>query len=266
MDFAYQKDDDGYLFNIGSVINSFGACKMMTTSFSNMQSKVLTKFNYDVKKIDYKNDLWVLNDQLEAKNLILTTGASVDLIDEFYLKIREVWGRRIDIKTSTNLKHNYHKECSVSKSFMIDDDSYRVSIGATHHRNYQDSTDIKKDRDALLKKALDIVKLDDIEIVKEYSGARACSIDYFPIVGKIIDSKKTLEEFPYLVNGTHVESSRFTRYQNLYMLNGVGGRGFVLAPYLAKQLVDNILKGIPIEENITINRLFVREVKKVRSE
>ena len=55
-------------------------------------------------------------------------------------------------------------------------------------------------------------------------------------------SKKTLEEFPYLVNGTHVETKRFTRFKNAYLLTGVGGRGFVLAPYLAKELVNYIIK------------------------
>ncbi len=265
MDFLYQEEDDGYLFDVGSVVNSFGICKMMTTSFSNIHSKINTQFNKKIEKIKYEDNLWILNDELETKNLILTTGASVNLIDEFYLNIRAVWGRRIDIKTSTKLVHNYHKECSVSKSFKIDENSYQVSIGATHHRDYKSSLDVKKDCDELLKKASDIVNLKDIEIVKEYVGARSCSVDYFPIVGKIINSKKTLEEFPYLANGTHVQKDRFTRYENLYMLNGVGGRGFVLAPYLAKQLVDKIISGTPIDDNITTDRLFIREVKRMKS-
>ena len=264
MDFIYQDENDGYFFNIGSVVNSFGICKMMTTSFSNTQSKIDTRFNLKIEKIKYENGIWTLNDELEAKKLILTTGASLDLIDEFYLNIRAVWGRRIDIKTSTKIEHNYHKECSVSKSFQIDENSYQVSIGATHHRDFESSMDIEKDNEELLKKAADIIELKDIEIKKEYVGARACSVDYFPIVGEIIDSKKTLEEFPYLINGTHVTEERFSRYENLYMLNGVGGRGFVLAPYLAKQLVDNILNNKPIDKNITIDRLFIREVKKAK--
>ena len=55
------------------------------------------------------------------------------------------------------------------------------------------------------------------------------------------------------------------QYKNLYLLNGVGGRGFVLAPYLAKQLVDNILNKKPIDSKLTVDRLFIREVKKVKS-
>ena len=263
MDFPYTKDNDGYFFKIGTVVNSVGLCKMMTTSFSNNRKKINTKFNFDVQDIKYDGEHWILNDKLKAKNLILTTGADVKLLDEFYLKIRAVWGRRIDISTTTELDHNYHKACSVSKSFPMDENKFRVSIGATHHRDLKDTQDIEKDNKYLLNKASEIVELKDVEIIKEYIGARASSNDYLPIVGSVINSKKTIEEFPYLANGTNVNPQRFSRYENLYMLNGVGGRGFVLAPYLAKQLVDNIVENKPIDENITTNRLFIREVKRM---
>ena len=263
MDFPYTIDEDGYFFKIGTVVNSVGLCKAMTTSFNNKRKRIQTKFNFDVKDISYDGEHWILNDELKTKNLILTTGAKIDLLDEFYIKIRPVWGRRIDVSTTTNLEHNYHKACSVSKSFPIGDNKYRVSIGATHHRDMKDIENNQKDNDELLLKAKDIVDLKDVEIIKEYCGARACSVDYFPIVGEVINSKKTIEEFPYLKNGTNVQKERFTRYKNLYILNGVGGRGFVLAPYLAKQLVDKIIDNKPIDDNLTLDRLFIREVKRM---
>ena len=266
MDFPFKEDDEGYFFNIGSVVNSFGICRMMTTSFSNTANKIDTKFNYEVKTIEYKNGFWYINDDIRCKKLILTTGASMELLDQFYLKIRAVWGIRIDIKTSTKLEHNYHKACSVSKSFKIDQNCYKVSIGATHHRDKNDVDKIDSNIEELISKAMDIASLKDVEITKQYVGARSCSIDYFPMVGKIIDAKKTLEEFPYLKNGTHVKSERFTRYDNLYILNGLGGRGFVLAPYLAKMLVDNIINNTPVDESVTIDRLFIREVKRLKDE
>jgi len=84
------------------------------------------------------------------------------------------------------------------------------------------------------------------------------------MIGEIIDSKQTIKEFPYLKNGTYVNQDRFTRYKNLYILNGVGGRGFVLAPYLAKQLVENIINNKPIDPSIKVDRLFIREVKRIK--
>ncbi len=262
MDFPYKEDKDGYFFKIGTVVNSVGVCKTMTTSFNNKRKKIKTKFNFDVKRISYDGEYWTLNNELKTKNLILTTGIDLDLIDEFYITVRPLWGRRIDISTTTNLIHNYHKSCSVSKSFPISDTKYRISIGATHHREKNDK-DKQKDNEELLLKTKDIIDLEDIDIIKEYCGARACSIDYFPIVGEIINSKQTIKEFPYLKNGTNVKKDRFSKYENLYILNGVGGRGFVLAPYLAKQLVDYIIDNKPIDENIIPDRLFIREVKRM---
>ena len=261
MDFKYDKEDQGYFFKIGSVVDSFNMCKAMISA---CQNSINTSFNYEVTKIENQNDLWVLNDEIEAKNIIFTTGSDVHLIDQFYLKIRAVWGQRIDIHTSSVFLHNYHKACSISQGIALDDNKYIVSIGATHHRDIGEIVDIESNTLELLTKANDIKKLEDVKVLNHYVGARACSNDYFPVVGDIIDSKKTLKNFPYLVNGTNVESKRYTRFKNAYLLTGVGGRGFVLAPYLAKQLVENIIENKELESSILIDRLFQREVKRIK--
>ena len=53
-------------------------------------------------------------------------------------------------------------------------------------------------REELLQKADEIVKLENVEILNHKVGARACSIDYFPIVGTVVDSKKSIYKFPKL--------------------------------------------------------------------
>lgn len=258
MDFEYSKDNDGYFFEIGSVVDSFNMCKAMTKD-------IHTKFDYEINNIKYENESWILNDEIQTKNIVVTTGIQMNLLNEFYLNIRPVWGRRIDVETSTRVEHNYHKACSVSKSTTtFKEDTYLVSIGATHHRDEKEIDNTEADYENLLSKASDIIELENINIVNEYVGARACSVDYFPMVGEVIDSKKTVEEFPYLKNGTQVDANRFTRYKNLYMINGVGGRGFVLAPYLAKQLINHIIKDERIDENLCVDRLFKREVRKIK--
>ncbi|MDB4257372.1 FAD-binding oxidoreductase [Arcobacteraceae bacterium] len=259
IDFEYEKENDGYFFKIGSVVNSYAVCKAMIELCKN---KVTTKFNYKVKTLSYDNDIWNIDNEIEAKSIILTTGSDVALIDQFYLNIRAVWGSRIDISTTTEFSHNYHKACSISKSYRIQSNKNIVSIGATHHRNKDQINDISSNTQELLKKANDIKTLENVEVLHHYVGARACSIDYFPILGEVIDGKKTIAKFPYLINGTNVDNKRFTRFKNLYVLTGVGGRGFVLAPYLAKQLVEHIVNGKELDKNIQLDRLFKREVKR----
>ena len=272
MDFEYKKYEKGYFFEIGSVVKSYEICK-------NLSQNVEKLFNYEVEKIEKIEDLLFINNEVKAKKLFLTTGADISLIEEKYFDLRAVWGQKIDISTSTNIEINYHKECSLAKS-----KDNITSIGATHHRfeknqikgsydlklkninnlNHDDYTKtiMQNDIDELLKKANDIKKLENIKIIDIKIGARASSIDYFPMVGKLIDSKKSFEKYPHLKNGFQIKNENLEMIENLYVLNGVGGRGFVLSLYLANLLVENIFNNQELEEEITNYRLFKRWAKK----
>ena len=45
-------------------------------------------------------------------------------------------------------------------------------------------------------------------------------------------------------------------HSNVYILNGLGTKGYSLAPYFAKQLVDFIVRGTPIEKEVNISRFL----------
>lgn len=113
-----------------------------------------------------------------------------------------------------------------------------------------------------MKKANDIKVLNDVKVLDVKIGARASSVDYFPMVGKLVDAEKSFEKYPHLKNGFQIKNENLQMIENLYILNGVGGRGFVLSPYLAYVLVENIFNNKKIEEEITTFRLFKRWAKK----
>lgn len=273
MDFEYKKFEEGYLFEIGSVVKPYEICKKL----SNDTSKL---FNYEVEKIEKIDDFWFINSEIKAKNLFLTTGADVSLIEEKYLDIRAVWGQKIDVFTTSKVEVNYHKECSLS----ISNKDGIVSIGATHHRfddkKQESSYDLKlkninklkhndytnnimqEDVKELLEKANDIKTLNDVKVLDIKIGARASSVDYFPMLGKLVDSQKSFEKYPHLKNGFQIKNENLELIDNLYILNGVGGRGFVLSLYLANKLVENIFNNEELEEEITNFRLFKRWAKK----
>lgn len=273
MDFEYEKFEEGYLFEIGSVVKPYEICKKL----SNDTSKL---FDYEVQKIEKNDDFWFINDEIKTKNLFLATGADISLIEEKYLDIRAVWGQKIDVFTTTKVEVNYHKECSLS----ISNKDNIVSIGATHHRfddeKQKSSYDLKlrninklkhndytnnimqEDVKELLKKANDIKTLNDVKVLDIKIGARASSVDYFPMLGKLVDSKKSFEKYPHLKNGFQIKNENLEMIDNLYILNGVGGRGFVLSLYLANKLVENIFNNEELEEEITNFRLFKRWAKK----
>ena len=276
MDFDYEKYEDGYLFKIGSVVKSYEICKKLSSNTEKL-------FNYEVNKIEKIDDIWVLNSEIKAKNLFLTTGADISLIKEKYIDIRAVWGQKIDISTTTSVNINYHKECSLS----VSSEKGIVSIGATHNRFDDDKIEssynlklkninklkhneytnkiIQNDISILLKKANDIKTLNDVKVLDVKIGARASSVDYFPMVGKLVDSEKSFEKYPHLKNGFQIKNENLEMINNLYILTGVGGRGFVLSPYLAYVLVENIFNNKELEEEITNYRLFKRWAKKQKN-
>ncbi len=282
MDFEYKEFEDGYFFNIGSWINPSEICELLTKD-------IKKKLNYDVVSIVNENESWLLNNEIKAKKLILCTGANTKLIKEKYFDIRAVWGQKIDVTTKTCVDFNYHKECSLSKALKLENkDLYKVSIGATHHRfdcdknicNYcvevanlnkdcsncytKDITN--KDSEKLIDLANDIMKLDDVNVINVKIGARASSTDYFPMIGELIDSKRSFDKFPHLINGTHIKEEILEKIDNLFVLNGVGGRGFVLSPYLANELVENIIHNKKIDDTISTYRLFKRWAKKQKNQ
>jgi tRNA 5-methylaminomethyl-2-thiouridine biosynthesis bifunctional protein len=281
MDFEYTSMNDGYFFEIGSQVTPSLICEKLTKNIEK-------KLSYNVGKLEQKeNSIWIINDEIYAKNIILTTGADVKHIKEEYFDIRGVWGQKIDVSTTTQTNINYHKECSVSKASKIENTNlFKVSIGATHHkfncdknicnycietaninacsRCYNDSI-INNDSSKLIALANDIIKLENVEVIDVKIGPRASSNDYFPMLGKLVDSKKSIEKYPHLLNGTHIKNSMLETINNLYVINGVGGRGFVLSPYLANELVEYIINNKEIEDNLTTHRLFKRWAKRQKN-
>ena len=281
MDFKYEELEDGYFFEIGSVVNSYDIC-------SNLVKDIEKKFNYEVTSIKRMDDNWLINDEIKCEKLFLCTGADISLIDEEYVNIRPVWGQKIDVLTDTKTNINYHKECSLSISkYCKESDKNIVSIGATHNRFENDMTNssynlklsninkiehneltksiMTQDCKKLIKLANNIKPLGDVEIIDIKICARSSSTDYFPMVGKLIDSKRCFEKFPHLINGSHIKNESLEMIDNLYIINGVGGRGFVLSPYLAKNLVESIYNNKALEEEITNFRLFKRWAKRIKN-
>ena len=247
IDLKYRKKDDGFFLELGGIVNT-------SKILAHLTKGIKTEFGYEVKTFTIDGKTWSINEEIKAKNIIFATGYE-KLLDEEYLQIRGMFGERFDVASNTVLKHNYHKKCSISRS-----KNGVISIGATHNRDEFCPQDCAYEE--LLEKAKDIIPFEETEIVGRYGGIRSCSHDYFPLVGKVVNSKETLKLFPHLEKGTYVKPDRFVYYENLYIFNGVGGRGYVESPYLAKILVDNIYEGINIDEQLTPNRLFIKHARR----
>ena len=93
-------------------------------------------------------------------------------------------------------------------------------------------------------------------------GLRSGSFDYMPLVGELVLSSETLANKDIRFKVKKPDFSEYSYYPNLTMINGSGGYGFVLAPYLAKILVEHILYDAEISKRLIPARFFARWVKK----
>ena len=164
-------------------------------------------------------------------------------------------GNRGDFKTHLELDHSMHKNISISASF-----DGIIKIGATHELDVEGivpCSDVSSMQ--LLEKASSLMECQDFELLQTHCGMRASNRDYTPVVGKVIDVAYMLEHCPNILDGRKYS---FKHIEGLYVLNALGARGFVFAPYCASELAGYIAKGKAIDERLDPDRLFYNWVRK----
>lgn len=109
-------------------------------------------------------------------------------------------------------------------------------VGATY--NWKDKTDIPTEEGKLeLIDRINEIIYCEFEIIEHYAGVRPTVRDRRPLVG------------------THKD------YNSIHILNGLGTRGVMLGPAMAKALFDKIENNIALDKEIDINRFINRKKK-----
>ncbi|MDO9054932.1 MAG: FAD-binding oxidoreductase [Sulfuricurvum sp.] len=240
-------------FDIGAVVDAQGVCSAMAEGIDFYPLKV--------EKLIHTNGVWQVA-ELRAKHLVLSIGAYPKLLPIDYVGLRGIWGHRIDIETATHIPCILHHHVSISPTTK----EGIVAIGATHNVHYSpfsgEPYDVEEGRKALLDKASKTLKLNNINIVKDYTGLRSGSNDYLPMLGSLVNAEATLVKHPHMRYGQSVDPSEYIYYPNVTMINGSGGYGFVLAPYLAARLKEYIVDGKTMAPMLSPSRFFSRWVKR----
>ncbi len=249
----YAKASASLVLEKGGVVDAQVMCQALAEGIELSRAKV--------DELSFKDGLWQVGD-IKAKRVILATGSYDIVVKMPYLELRRVWGHRIDVKTSTKVPYSIHHHLSISPSSA----EGTLAIGATHNLHFNPFGDEVYDLEAghkeLLEKAAKSVNLEDVEVLKDYVGLRSGSNDYLPIVGKVVDAEKTMDEDFKVSKIKQIDDECFSYFPELYMINGTGGYGFVLAPLLAKQLSEHILGQGALDSDLTPTRFFRRWAKR----
>jgi glycine/D-amino acid oxidase-like deaminating enzyme len=244
IELSYEKRDKNYFFKDAGIVD--------TLIIKDMLEGVKLRENYISKSIYFK-DGWVV-DNFKAKHLIIATANIPKEFELPYIDLKSVGGYRYDVEFKKMEKISYYMHKDISISCFLDN---HIIIGATHIKESLDLKSVAKtDRFGLLKKAREFYDMQDLKVLKNYTGYRVSTNDYFPIVGELIDSKSTLQKYPYIKKGSKVPTSKYVMFKNLYIHTALSSRGFVTAPYNAKALANLILEDRGIDDRLSPIRLF----------
>ena len=242
----FEKKEGGFFFRDGGFVEVDEVREKLKVPFLKEEVTLLKK----------EKDFWRVNDIL-TKNVILATGYE-KTIDIPYINIRPVWGERIEINGKWKIENGeldifYHKKCSIAK---VGD---KLRIGATHKRNCLECMENEEEAKELIEKAREVIKIENYKITSIKGGQRAASVDYFPVLGEVIDVDETLKINPKIIKGEKPKEIKYKK--GLFIINGMGGRGFSNAVMCAKMLKEFIFKkkDLGILDN---KRLFIKWARK----
>ena len=241
--------------------NEAGVCDAPKMCESILKNIPYEQFN--VEKLEQVEGLWRVFESdstlfKQAKNIVLATGYENTLFDMRYMGVKGTWGSRGDYETDLKLDVSMHKSISVSANIKG-----IIKLGATHNKAKDpcmacDGEPSKK----LFATASTMVNTHDFRLKETFCGMRAGSKDYFPLLGLVIDVPYMLKTYPKLPHGLRLTQPP-KKIPNLYICNGLGGRGFVFAPIMGKMLADLILYGDEVTASVNPDRLFLKWCRKL---
>lgn len=220
--------------------------------------EMLKGIDYKQVKVEnpiYEDGLWNI-EAYKGRKLVLCTGAYDEIFPQKHIKLRRIYGQRCEVKSSITMLCTVHHEVSVSATKK----NGHIAIGASHYLDEDDIPSDKQGADELIRLAKKSLKLEDIEVLKTFCGMRSGSNDYLPIIGSLVNEDKSIQLDAKALKGD--KNASLVNYPHLYMMNGVGGYGFVLAPYLAELMSEYLINEKALPEFLEAKRFYYRWAKK----
>jgi glycine/D-amino acid oxidase-like deaminating enzyme len=182
------------------------------------ESFVYNELKHHENSVTYKD--------IEAKHIVFAEGYGLTENPFFkHLPLSGLKGEYITIK-APDLKL---KEIIKSSVFIIPLGNHLYRIGATFEKIEKTNTITESRKIELLEKLAKFITV-DFEVINHTAGIRPTVIDHKPLVGQ---------------HETH---------KNYYVLNGLGARGVMIAPYASKALFNAIENNIALDSEIDISR------------
>ena len=225
----YTKKIKGIKTEFGyGVVNKCGRISTlnMINGFKNKFKNNLLYEDFDFKKLSSHNNKIVYNN-IVSENIVFCEGYGIT--NNPFFKNLPVTGSKGEFLIVKISNFSLNKIIKRSSIFIMPLENEHYWVGATY-----DNLD-KKNKPTQLKKEWLIEKLESIitlpyKIIDHKASIRPTTIDRRPMIGFHPD------------------------YKNIYLLNGLGSRGILLAPTLSFWLYNYIYYDLPFPEEVDLNR------------
>jgi glycine oxidase len=217
-------------FGYGEVLKTgYVDTSLLLSNYSNylLSYQILKKETFDYDALVVKEDS-VIYKGIEAKQVVFAEGFGLHSNPYFnQLPLDGTKGELFIIKAPF-LKLDVIVNTSV---FILPLGNDLFKVGATY--NWKDKTDLptEEGKSELIERIREIISC-EFEIIEHYAGVRPTVRDRRPLVG------------------TH------SVYKRLHVLNGLGTRGVMLGPSMAKALYDHIENNTDLDREINIARFL----------
>lgn len=214
---SYGLIDSSGKINVSKFLNSFRKFCLENYLLDNSQFDY-EQLNISKNRVKYKN--------IKASNIIFCEGSSAIHNPYFNsLKFTPTKGEILDVK----FQNFSFRSIIHSNLLFVPREDNLYSVGATYDWLYKNNLVTQK------------AKLKIKSVIKKTINSKFNLINH-----KCSIRPSTSDRRPFV--GTH------PNYSTLHILNGLGSRGVLLAPYLSKLLFDKIFYGKSIPQDIDVRR------------
>lgn len=218
-DYGFGEVLDTGRIDTGTLIKSYKAYLSKTNQFLD-ESFIYDRLIDNGAEVHYKN--------ITANQIVFAEGYGVK--NNPYFKDLPLNGTKGELLTihAPDLKIDYILK---SSAFLIPLRNDKYILGATYEWKDKTNNITVEAKEELLNKLKTFLKC-DFTVISQVAGIRPTVIDRRPLVGQHL------------------------KHKNMYVLNGLGTRGVMIAPYVAQQLYKLIEDGVALENEIDINRFY----------
>ncbi|SHG56985.1 NAD(P)/FAD-dependent oxidoreductase [Winogradskyella jejuensis] len=215
-------------FGLGEVLHAGRVdTEHLISSYKNKlkETKRLREERFDYSKLKLSEAI-ISYEDINANHIVFAEGFGVKKNPYFnHIPLNGTKGEVITIK-APKLKFDSAVKSSV---FIISIGNDLYKVGATYEWTDKTNQPTEKAKEEIITKLKTFITC-DFEVVDHRAGIRPTVKDRRPLIG------------------------RHPEHKNLYVLNGLGTRGVMIGPYVAKKLFNFIEKDMALDSEININR------------